>query len=142
LVWVTNSIKLVFITSVLVWEFENNIVISDSVCGHPVSSARIEQHFDPSRTRRDLLSGILGPPSLGEADTHSIGVDRADTHAVWISYSIAVWVTSEYVQTVAGRYAENQIRLAVWIVQCRRINEHRPVTKVVRPHAVFFSAQS
>lgn len=66
--------------------------------GHgAVSSARVEQHLDPRRTRRDLLPGILGAPAFGEADAHGVRVDGADAHAVGVPYPVAVRVAGEYV---------------------------------------------
>ena len=38
---------------------------------------RLQQDLDPTRTRGDILSRIVGPPTFGETDPYRVRIERA-----------------------------------------------------------------
>lgn len=106
-------------------------------------SVVIEQHFQPTRTGSDELSGVAGTPSFSKTDANAVGVPgpllALRFHAM-LCHPAGVLVVKHF-EREARHHSLHAQPSGAGRVQSGRVDKHWVLAAIVHPHAVRLPAQ-
>lgn len=106
-------------------------------------SVVIEQHFQPTRTGSDELSGVAGTPSFSKTDANAVGVPgpllALRFHAM-LCHPAGVLVVKHF-EGEARHHSLHAQPSGAGRVQSGRVDKHWVLAAIVHPHAVRLPAQ-